>query len=100
MSAIIEDYGVLLKSLDFQAQVLEELERLDKYNPFLKKNSVEDIKKDIIKYTQESEQFSLDLKEAGKETESNNVNNQDQTAKNTESNNEIKKMEDKDSVFI
>ena len=60
--AIKEDYEVLLRVLDFEVRALEELERLDRYNPLLKKHSVQSIKEKITQYTQESFNFEDELK--------------------------------------
>lgn len=60
--AIKEDYEILLRVLDFEVRLLEELERLDRYNPLLKKHSVQSIKESITKYTQESFDFEEVLK--------------------------------------
>jgi len=57
MLAIKEDYEILLRVLDFEVRALQELERLDRYSPYLKQHTVKSIQNKIAQYTQESMEF-------------------------------------------
>jgi len=57
MLAIKEDYEILLRVLEFEVRALQELERLDRYSPYLKQHTVKGIQDKIAQYTQESLDF-------------------------------------------
>lgn len=94
MLAIKEDYDVILKTLEYEVKLLEELEKLDCYNPLLKKHSVEGVQELIRQYTLEQNDFRNEM-EAGKENNKivgnvQNVPNEQKPDAN----------DDKNSVFI
>jgi len=91
VSAIVEDYVIILKTLDFQIRALEELEKMDKYHPFLKNHNVKDLYELEGKIKQESNEFDIEL--------------ENRKPKPTETvyqylNKDGEKVEEKDSVYI
>ena len=61
VSAIVENYAIVLKTLDFQTRALEELERMDKSHPFFNNHSIKDLYLLQEKTKQESADFDKDL---------------------------------------
>ena len=91
MLAIKEDYDVVLKTLEYEIKLLEELEKLDCYNPLLKKHTVEGVRELINKYTQEKDEFKTEI-EASKENNQAVGNNPNEQKPDV--------TDDKNSVFI
>ena len=93
VEAIVDDYALILKTLDFQIRALEELERIDKSHPFLKTNNVKDLYEMDNKYKLESEEFNKEIKSKQKQT---GTTVQESTSSNTDN----RVVEEKDSVYI
>lgn len=59
VSAIKEDYPIIISYTKYQIDILQELEALDKENAFLKSNTTAALEEKLKQITKERDEFSL-----------------------------------------
>jgi len=62
VAAVSEDHSLVVKELEFQVKLLEELTSLDNTHPFLQKNDLNQLRERLAKAKQEESEFMNELR--------------------------------------